>query len=244
MIILCTPLIILAIILNATRNIPLGIVGGSNASPGDAVYQIALQSASHFCGGSILDEYWILTAAHCVDGQTVSKLIRSKVLGEKISVSKIFAHEKYDSRLLDNDIALIKLKSPRLNSKNARVLPGSDVVKDGQVQSVWGYLEEGSYSLPPELRRVDIGGASRKECNELYSKVNAEVTDNMICGGDVANGGKDSCQGDSGGPLVDVKNNQVVGNVSWGYGCERKGYPGVYTRVGNFIDWIESKRPQ
>ena len=137
----------------------------------------------------------------------------------------------------------------KLDQKNAKAvgLPakGSDVKVGDQVRvSGWGYLEEGSYSLPSELRRVDIAVVSRKECNELYSKANAEVTDNMICGGDVANGGKDSCQGDSGGPVVDVKNNQVVGIVSWGYGCARKGYPGVYTRVGNFIDWIESKRSQ
>ncbi|KAH9422418.1 mite allergen Der p 3 [Dermatophagoides pteronyssinus] len=232
------------------------IVGGEKALAGECPYQISLQSSSHFCGGTILDEYWILTAAHCVAGQTASKLsirynsLKHSLGGEKISVAKIYAHEKYDSFKIDNDIALIKLKTPmKLDQKNAKAvgLPakGSDVKVGDQVRvSGWGYLEEGSYSLPSELRRVDIAVVSRKECNELYSKANAEVTDNMICGGDVANGGKDSCQGDSGGPVVDVKNNQVVGIVSWGYGCARKGYPGVYTRVGNFIDWIESKRSQ
>nr|ACK76292.1 Der f 3 allergen [Dermatophagoides farinae] len=232
------------------------IVGGVKAKAGDCPYQISLQSSSHFCGGSILDEYWILTAAHCVNGQSAKKLsIRYNTLkhasgGEKIQVAEIYQHENYDSMTIDSDVALIKLKTPMtLDQTNAKPVPlppqGSDVKVGDKIRvSGWGYLQEGSYSLPSELQRVDIDVVSREQCDQLYSKAGADVSENMICGGDVANGGVDSCQGDSGGPVVDIATKQIVGIVSWGYGCARKGYPGVYTRVGNFVDWIESKRSQ
>lgn len=165
-------------------------------------------------------------------------------------MAEIYQHENYDSMTIDNDVALIKLKTPMtLDQTNAKPVPlppqGSDVKVGDKIRvSGWGYLQEGSYSLPSELQRVDIDVVSREQCDQLYSKAGADVSENMICGGDVANGGVDSCQGDSGGPVVDIATKQIVGIVSWGYGCARKGYPGVYTRVGNFVDWIESKRSQ
>ncbi|OTF72813.1 Group 3 mite allergen-like protein (serine protease) [Euroglyphus maynei] len=248
--VICNAIIVLLLAFNTLANpiLPSSpnatIVGGQKAKAGECPYQISLQSSSHFCGGTILDEYWILTAAHCVNG------LKHASGGEKLSVAQIYQHEKYDSWTIDNDIALIKLQSPMtLDQKNAKSvqLPsqGSDVKVGDKVRvSGWGYLKEGSYSLPSDMYRVDIDIVAREQCNKLYEDAGATITDNMICGGNVADGGVDSCQGDSGGPVVDVASNQIVGIVSWGYGCARKGYPGVYTRVGSFIDWIDSKRSQ
>lgn len=73
-------------------------------------------------------------------------------------------------------------------------------------------------------------------CNEAYSFMN-EITPRMICAGDFTDGGKDSCQGDSGGPLV--SDNVLYGVVSWGYGCARPNYPGVYTNVAVLRDWVK-----
>lgn len=82
------------------------------------------------------------------------------------------------------------------------------------------------------MQSVEIPIVDRNECNEDYE---GDITPDMICAG-VPEGGKDSCQGDSGGPVV--LNGNLVGIVSWGDGCARAGYPGVYTNVAYFLDWI------
>lgn len=162
--------------------------------------------------------------------------------GTLVKASAIYSHESYSSYTLDNDIAIIKVATPlKLGSTNAQkvALPasGSDPAVGNKLRvSGWGYLKEGG-SLPANLMRVDVDVVDRSQCNSLYGS--NQITSNMICAGDVKNGGKDSCQGDSGGPVV--LSNQVVGIVSWGYGCARPGYPGVYTRVSNYINWINGK---
>jgi len=111
------------------------------------------------------------------------------------------------------------------------VQPG-DVIVSG-----WGYLQEGGGSLSSSLQTLDVASVDRETCNTAYD---GEITDNMFCAGVLNVGGKDACQNDSGGPVV--QNNQVIGAVSWGYGCARPQYPGVYTRVGNFVTWIQAKQ--
>lgn len=83
--------------------------------------------------------------------------------------------------------------------------------------------------------KVDVPVISRSICTDQYSSVN-RITSNMVCAG-YSEGGKDACSGDSGGPLVDGSGT-LVGVVSWGTGCAQAGFPGVYTRVGNYIEWI------
>jgi trypsin len=82
--------------------------------------------------------------------------------------------------------------------------------------------------------KVTVPVVSRTTCRSQYGT--SAITDNMVCAG-VSTGGKDSCSGDSGGPLVDASGT-LVGLVSWGSGCARAGYSGVYTRVGNYISWV------
>ena len=155
-------------------------------------------------------------------------------------LSNIFVHENYDSWTIDNDIALLRTSAPlSLGSTNAQAISlpsqGSDV-SSGNVQvSGWGYLVENGGTLPSALQIVDVNVVDRETCNNAYG----DITNNMFCAGDLQNGGLDACQGDSGGPVV--QNGQLVGAVSWGYGCARPGYPGVYTRVANYVNWVNSK---
>lgn len=223
------------------------IVGGAAATSGQHPYIVSLQRTSHFCGGTIIAPTWILTAAHCVTGLAASALnIRYNSLnhgsgGALVKASAIYVHEQYSSSTINNDIALVKLASTlSLGQANAAAasLPaqGSDPASGANARvSGWGTTSEGG-SIPAALRYVDVPIVARATCNSAYG---GGITTAMFCAGVLNVGGKDACQGDSGGPVV--INGQVVGAVSWGNGCARPQYPGVYTRVGNFITWINSK---
>jgi len=225
------------------------IVGGVAATEGQVPYIVSLQRTSHFCGGTIISANWILTAAHCVSGTAASSLnIRYNSLthnagGSLVKAQAIFVHEGYDSWTIDNDIAIIQLTAPlTLGQPNAAAVPlpaqGSDVVAGDVTVSGWGYLTEGGGSLPAQLQVLDVASVDRATCNAAGA-YDGEITENMFCAGVLNVGGKDACQGDSGGPVI--QNGAVVGAVSWGYGCARPQYPGVYTRVGVYVDWIKSK---
>jgi trypsin len=85
--------------------------------------------------------------------------------------------------------------------------------------------------------KVDVPIVDRETCDQQYEQTGRDVTTDMLCAG-VDEGGKDACQGDSGGPVYDA-DNALVGVVSWGLGCARPGFAGVYARVGHFVSWIE-----
>lgn len=91
-------------------------------------------------------------------------------------------------------------------------------------------------SAPTQLYGVEIPIVDRKECNQDYDGL---IEADMICAG-IPEGGKDSCQGDSGGPVV--IDGKLVGVVSWGFGCAEPGYPGVYTNVAYFKNWIDQQK--
>nr|ABU50818.1 Ale o 3 allergen precursor [Aleuroglyphus ovatus] len=219
------------------------IVGGTNAASGAAPHQVSLQRSSHFCGGSIISDRWILTAAHCVSGLSASQLnIRYNTLthnsgGSVVKASKIIPHTSYSSSTIDYDIALIQTSTPlTLGSANAQkiALPAQDSDPSGNVVITgWGTTSEGG-SLPSRLQTVTVPVVARATCNSAYG---GSITARMFCAGVLNVGGKDACQGDSGGPVVDSAG-KLVGAVSWGRGCARPQYPGVYTRVGLFRTWI------
>lgn len=228
------------------------IVGGRDASIEEYPWQITLRRKAsanapfkHSCGGSILNENIILTAAHCVVNRVAKDYIvvagtSHKTGGDGVvtRVSKIVWHERYNGSIYDNDVALLLLQSPLpLNGFSiSPVSLGSEAPKAGQVVTItgWGALVEGGVS-PEILQSVDIPIVSNEECAVKYNP--SPILDSMICAG-IPVGGKDSCQGDSGGPLV-IRNVQY-GIVSWGRGCARATHPGVYSSVANLKSWIES----
>jgi len=234
------------------------IVGGEVAEDGEFPWQVSLRQIgsigmTHFCGGSVINENWVMTAGHCCAGQTPAfmhvvaggiKLNNNEGEEEKRDLDKIIGHPDYDSNQLTNDICLLKLKSPLEMTDFIQPIalpaPMSET-EAGTIATVtgWGTTNEGGISLPNTLHKVDVPVVSDEECNKDYSSSNApEIAASMICAG-LPEGGKDSCQGDSGGPFIDAESKTLIGVVSWGIGCGRAGYPGVYTQVSYFIDWIE-----
>lgn len=222
------------------------IVGGTEASINEFPYIVSLQSSSHFCGGSLIKKNWVLTAAHCVKGGTVKNVViglhdlKNATNAEVIAPKRIIAHPKYNASTTDFDFALIELSKDSSHTPVALNTTEIAISDSGtpimSTVAGWGTTSEGSYSLPNLLQRVDVPLVSATSCAKSYPK----ITDRMICAG-YTDGGKDSCQGDSGGPLVakaDDGQTYLIGIVSWGRGCARAGYPGVYSKVNAGYDWI------
>uniref|UniRef100_A0A8H7N5B8 Peptidase S1 domain-containing protein n=1 Tax=Bionectria ochroleuca TaxID=29856 RepID=A0A8H7N5B8_BIOOC len=228
------------------------IVGGTEASTGEFPYIVSLsEGGSHFCGGVLINANTVATAGHCSYGTSASSVrVRAgsnsrSSGGTQVSVSSILIHSGFDYDTLDNDISLWRLSTAISEGTNIKyaTLPtqGSDPA-DGTILTVagWGTTSSGGSSLPTNLRKVSVPVIQRSECSSDYSSLGYDVTSNMFCAAEDA-GGKDSCQGDSGGPIV---NSAAVlqGLVSWGVGCAQAAYPGVYTRVGNYVSWINSNK--
>ncbi|GLV32013.1 uncharacterized protein CBL_07772 [Carabus blaptoides fortunei] len=228
------------------------IVGGRPTGVNRYPWVARIVYDGHFhCGASLLTAEYVLTAAHCV-----RRLKRSKirvVLGDHDQfvttdapakmrmVASIIRHRNFDANSYNHDIALLKLRKPIEFSKNIRpvCLPfnAQDPAGLEGVVVGWGRTSEGGM-LPGIVQEVAVPIWSLTQCRAMKYRA-SRITNYMLCAG---RGKQDSCQGDSGGPLL-VHNGdkyEIVGIVSWGVGCGRPGYPGVYTRVSRYLNWLKN----
>lgn len=166
---------------------------------------------------------------------------RDQAGGIVSGVSNMIRHPDYVP--YDNDIAIIKLSQPipEGNGISYVKLPteGSDPGNNTMSTTVgWGSLYEDSGYGSDTLQYVDVPIVDRATCQKQYEGID-EVTENMVCAG-LPKGGKDACQGDSGGPLLTTGTNTLIGIVSWGQGCARPNYAGVYSRVSTQLAFIKA----
>ncbi|XP_037792745.1 transmembrane protease serine 9-like [Penaeus monodon] len=242
---------------------PTRIVGGTEVSPAHKYpWQVGLGKDGYYgysCGGSIINNRYVLTAAHCFFDQYGSRLSdEGLVVGvgdhvmtssdddvagvtKFIPVAKVILHENYKPSAYDYDIALLQLGQTLdlASQKQVRAvcLPDDDsktYAGMNAVASGWGALKENG-SQPDALREVTLPILDPSCWGQ-------SVTERMLCAG-YKEGGKDTCQGDSGGSLCVEESSKFVqvGVVSFGDGCAKAESPGVYARVSKFLAWIKEK---
>ena len=226
------------------------IVGGEEVNPAcpdckyDFMVSLQTNSGYHFCGGSLVREDYVITAAHCVQGDSPSQ-VKVKIGLHNVngtagsitrSVSQIIIHPSYSSWSLNNDYAILRLSQPVTNFEPIQLCTDTSHDEEPVMATTmgWGATQSGGWGSNI-LLEVDV--PIDDSCGN-YS--NSDITNNMVCAG-YNNGGYDSCQGDSGGPLIMTNDDgeyELIGIVSWGYGCAEPGYPGVYAKIHSRLDWF------
>jgi len=243
------------------------VVNGEEATPNSWPWQISLRyrdypdanAYGHICGGSLIEDDLVLTAAHCVEFQpdpAVFKVIvgshyressnSSASVQETINVIKVTYHSEYSSNTLKHDVALLELETPITPSdevntvclpenRQDQISPGTDCFITG-----WGRTIGGG-DAADVLQQAVLPVADHTTCRRKMQPVSKVYKGPMLCAGGQGKGG---CQGDSGGPLVCEENGKWVlrGVVSWGtYMCLTEYYT-VFARVSNYVSWIETNK--
>ncbi|XP_030631805.1 vitamin K-dependent protein C [Chanos chanos] len=241
-----------------TEGLQPWVIGGEVGKKGESPWQALVLNASgrFHCGGVLIDKNWVLTAAHCLEtsvhfGVRLGDYERFKMEGTEVTlrVTRAIPHPKYNPSTVDNDIALLELESPVPFSKDIlpACLPSQSLAervlhREGTLTVVtgWGKDNVTARHYSSALNFIEIPLVSTSECEKHMAN---NLTNNVLCGG-ILGQMKDACEGDSGGPMMTLFHDTwfLIGLVSWGEGCGNTNKLGIYTKVSNYMDWIDSVR--
>jgi len=241
-----------------------GLVSGAVAEPriinGTTVtqsrdFQVAMFVYSNggygfFCGGSLINQKYVLTASHCVDDlkvtddllMVIGDLTPFDADGEERKVTKIYMHPSYNPNTMVGDIAIMELEDASTKTPIG-LQSSSPNESESLVVQGWGKTLTANFSQV--LLEATVEVQNQTQCANAYANAGDDgyapinITSNMLC---ASAADTDSCQGDSGGPLMEEFGSgfQQVGVVSFGIGCALADYPGVYTRITSYRSWIDS----
>ncbi|XP_009282561.1 PREDICTED: transmembrane protease serine 9 [Aptenodytes forsteri] len=227
------------------------IVGGSTAARGEWPWQVSLwlQQKEHKCGAVLIADRWLLSAAHCFDIYSDPKMwvaflgtpYPSGIDGKMEKIFRIYKHPFYNIYSLDYDVALLELNMPVKFSNTIKpiCLPdNSHIFHEGARCFItgWGSTKEGGL-MSKHLQKAAVNMIGDQACKKFYP---VQISSRMVCAG-FPQGTVDSCSGDAGGPLACKESSGkwfLAGITSWGYGCARPYFPGVYTKVTAVQGWI------
>nr|XP_027223709.1 chymotrypsinogen A-like isoform X2 [Penaeus vannamei] len=250
------------------------IVGGKESIPGAWPWQVSLQlihprwgRIGHWCGGVLVDERWVVTAAHCINNKafsfTQTAAVWQVVLGENdrselsghesvLGVVTVVTHDDFND--YQNDIAMLKLREDAVFSDYVQpiCLPDVDAGLDNEtflgikcVATGWGMRVHGA-RLENRLKEVWVPVVNNSHCFKIYGMMHSiDVKDYHVCAGFThSSGGQGTCVGDSGGPLqCNMRDGRwyLAGVTSFGSGCAKPGFPDVYTRITYYLPWIKQQ---
>ncbi|XP_034133988.1 brachyurin-like [Drosophila guanche] len=235
------------------------ITGGTLATRNQFPYQVGLrlyvQGGAAWCGGTLISDRWIVTAAHCTDSLTTGVDVylgahnqtNAKEVGQQlifVEKKNVIVHENWMAETITNDISLIKLPVPI--ELNEHIQPAKLPVKadsynnysgETAIASGWGLTSDSASAVTDILQYIEVPIMKNSGCSPWYLGL---IGSTNIC--IKTTGGTSTCNGDSGGPLVLADgSNTLIGATSFGiaFGCE-VGWPGVFTRITSYLDWIEA----
>ncbi len=240
---------------------PARVINGADVPVGEQPWVVGILQAgvtddylAQFCGGTLVAERWVLTAAHCTFDEAnnafaatdLHVLVGRRALrsneGMRLTVDRIIRHPAFDAVTYSHDLALLHLTE----ATAAPLVKLAGESFDSSLQTVrqalvvgWGVTQDGVGA--DTLQRAQVPLVATTACRRRYADYGITLAPTMICAG-YEDGGIDACTGDSGGPLLAWHNRQQawiqIGIISWGSGCAEAGIYGVYTQVSSFREWI------